>query len=50
MFGYTREEIKEIFGDNFSRMIYPDDLPGAWRDAREQLKYGNSKDRVQSPL
>ena len=43
MFGYTREEIKEIFGDNFSRMIYPDDLPGAWRDAREQLKYGNSK-------
>lgn len=44
LFGYTREEIAENFGDAYSRMILPEDL-GAIRDAvREETALGGVRE------
>ena len=44
MFGYTREDISQLFDSKFFQMICPEDREPAWRSAREQLSRGNTKE------
>ncbi len=44
MFGYTREEIEDKFGNSFWEMIYPEDREEALVSARKQMKTGNTKE------
>ncbi len=44
MFGYTREEIKEKFGNSFWEMIYPEDWEAALASAQKQMEAGNTKE------
>lgn len=40
MFGYTREEIQQLFHNNFIEMVYPGDRASLLASAREQLQVG----------
>lgn len=42
MFGYTREEVKKRFNDQFLEMVYPGDRAGLLKNANEQLQTGNA--------
>lgn len=44
LYGYTREEVRKRFHDQFARMIFPEDLERAWPVVREQLSQGNTKE------
>lgn len=44
LFGYTREEVRELFYDQFSRMICPEDLEAVWPLVHKQLSEGNTKE------
>lgn len=42
LFGYTRDEVKDIFNDHFVDMIYPDDRDGVLEISKEQCRRGNT--------
>lgn len=44
MLGYTREEIRERFGDSFWEMILPEDRERSLADANRQLEKGDDKE------
>lgn len=43
LYGYTRQEVRDLFHDRFSEMILPEDLEATWPVVREQLAKGNTK-------
>ncbi|POP34178.1 PAS domain S-box protein [Lactonifactor longoviformis] len=44
MTGYTRKEIAERFQNEFSRMIYPEDLEKTWDKVEKQLAHRDQKE------
>lgn len=44
MFGYTREEIRDLFNDSFWEMIYKEDREGALAEAVQQVSAGSMKE------
>lgn len=44
LFGYTREEMKELFDNEFRRMIVPEDLEAVWPEVHKQLAVSNRKE------
>ena len=43
LFGYTRREVRELFRDQFARMILPEDLKATWSVVDEQMAKGSTK-------
>lgn len=41
MFGYTREDIRILFGDKFINMVHPGDRPVVLKKVRDQLSVGS---------
>lgn len=44
LFGYTREEISQLFQNQYYRLIYPEDVQPAWEIVRDQMKQGREKE------
>lgn len=42
LFGYNRDEIREIFHDHYAEMIHPDDRQAMVKRLQEQLSLGNA--------
>ena len=43
MLGYTREELRTVFHNRFSEMIYEPDIAPTWEAVHAQLEKGNTK-------
>lgn len=44
MFGYSEQDLEQKFHNQFSKMIYPEDLEKTWIQVRRQLQEGNTKE------
>ena len=42
LFGYTRDEVKDIFNNHFVEMIHPDDRDSVLEISKEQSRRGNT--------
>ena len=43
MFGYSREEMEQVFHNQFRRLIYPEDLESTWNSVQIQMAQGKTK-------